>query len=605
MSGGRRARAAREIVALCVGTVLALGPVAPGVDAGATRLSGESPRAFSLPEGVSADCRNNVNPVARADELLANRYRFPPHPIVTLPADLTWAENPFGDDNWQFQLHSLRYVLDLIEAKEVTGSTVYADRGRELLLDWYEDNPRASPASKWAWNDHSTALRAVVYACFAELRGMEPWLEATLDLHGRTLADPAFYRGTGNHALNQAIGLLEVARVLGRSDWLQLAAQRINDLIEASVDSQGVTNEQSIGYQLFNFDRYTRARDRLLAVGLEPASAFDRVELMPRFLAYATLPTGQYEMIGDTTASNARVIPGTIAEYTATRGASGPQPANLVARFNAGYLFVRSGWGERRAFTDETFWSTKWGPGPVFHGHADGLQVTLASYGARLLVDPGMYAYGGSSWRTFFKQRSAHNIVTVDGMSWPFTASSRLLTYAPTSRYVDLRSRTKGYTGVTHTRRVTYSRGLDFLLVEDRLVSSAAHTYRQLWHFVDDANVAVGVSSVWSQRAHGNVLVRQLAGSPTLRIVKGATSPIQGWISYSYGTKVAAPVEQAILRGTSVRFLTLIVPAEGKPTAAVSNLRLTSTGYSVTISIGGRTQRVTVEGTSIWMSTPA
>jgi hypothetical protein len=44
-------------------------------------------------------------------------------------------------------------------------------------------------------------------------------------------------------------------------------------------------------------------------------------------------------------ASPVIAIPGTEAEFAATRGASGPRPARTVVRYDAGYLFARSGWG--------------------------------------------------------------------------------------------------------------------------------------------------------------------------------------------------------------------------------------------------------------------
>jgi hypothetical protein len=88
-----------------------------------------------------------------------------------------------------------------------------------------------------------------------------------------------------------------------------------------------------------------------------------------------------------------------------------------------------------------------------------------------------------------------------------------------------------------------------------------------------------------------------------IRIVTGRTSPIQGWYAPSYGHKVAAPVEEAVLRGSSVRFLTLILPGSGFRNAVVSGLRLTSTGYTVTVRIGSHAERVTVSGSSIWTST--
>jgi hypothetical protein len=107
------------------------------------------------------------------------------------------------------------------------------------------------------------------------------------------------------------------------------------------------------------------------------------------------------------------------------------------------------------------------------------------------------------------------------------------------------------------------------------------------------------VSTVVTHRARGNVLIRELVGQPDLRIVTGRTDPIQGWISYHYGTKVAAPVVEAVRHGSEVTYLTLIVPAMGTPTVDVSGLRSTSRGYAVTISIGGHSERVVAAGSSI------
>jgi hypothetical protein len=576
-------------------------PMAAGPASVAARPAIVAAGRGESPSDLNPDCLNSAQPLARADELMANRYRLGAQPVVSLPSDPAWDEDPLGDANWQFQLHAMRYVLDLFTATRLTDDRAYRDRALFLLHDWTRDNPRRSAASIWAWNDHSTALRAVVLACAADLTPMTGWLHDALVLHGATLADDTFYRHEGNHALNQAIGLLEVARVLDRTDWRDLAGRRINDLIVASVDAEGVSNEQSVGYEDYNYHRYREAEARLRVAGLTPSPAFARVDLMPAFLAQATLPNGTYEQIGDTSSWRADDIVGTAAEFAATGGASGPKPASIVSRYAAGYLFARSGWGERRPFADETFLALKWGPAPVFHGHADGASLTLAAWGSRLLVDPGPYSYGGSLARTFFKGRSAHNVVTVDGAPWRWSAPTQLLGEREAAAYVDVRLRTAGYSGVVQTRRVTYLRGLDVLLVEDRASSPAVHTYRQLWHLGEAADPIVGVSTVRTQLDGGNVLIRQLTGSPALRIVTGATSPIQGWVSHKAGQMLPAPVVEAAQRGRSVRYLTLVVPAAGRPVAVVSGLRLTSTGYTVEIRIGARHERVTVSGSSVWV----
>lgn len=553
------------------------------------------------PPPANPDCRGTNQPLDRATELVRNVYRIGPHPAVQLSPDLRWTEDPLRDDNWQFDLHGMRYVLDLLSATRLTGNAGYARRAVVLVRDWIHDNPRRGSASRWAWNDHTTALRAIVLTCLADERGLPTWLRASLLVHGATLADPAFARREGNHALNQAIALLEVGRVVSRRDWTLLAGRRINDLIATSVDRQGVTNEQSVKYELFNYQRYVQAKTRMVAAGLTPSPAFRRIARMPAFLAAATLPNGGYEMLGDSVAGPAVAIPGTPAEFAATRGGRGTRPNRTVARYEAGFLFARTGWGEVRAPSDETFLSVRWGSGHRFHGHADGLALTIAAWGSRLLVDPGSYSYTPGPFRSFFKGRSAHNVVTVDGLGWNPAAPTELVGWREEDGFIDVRLRTSGYSGVVHTRRITWLRGLDVVLVEDDLVSAAPHTYRQLWHLADGSNVRAGASSVWTRRPRGNVLIEQLGPKPTIRIVSARTSPVQGWISYHYGQRLAAPVVEAIEQGRTVRYLTLIAVAPGRPTVDVTGLRIGARGYRLTLTIGDRVERVATDASSIWV----
>ena len=564
----------------------------------ATSISATTPLPVAAAE-IPALCAGGSGSRAIADDLLANRYHLTPHPVVTLPSDPTWAENPVGDPNWAFQFHSLRFVLSLLSAWAGTGDETYRDRATFLLRDWLQDNPPSDSPSRFSWEGHATAWRGVVYACAADYIGMPTWLHDALVLHGTTLADPDFYVHHGNHALNQSIGLLEVARVLTRDNWATLAGDRINALVAESVDTQGVTNEQSVGYQLYNYRQYGLAKRRMVAVGLKPEGEFARVDLMPRFLAQATLPNGKAEMIGDTEGvSPMPSIPGTWTEFVMSRGASGPTPP-LVKAYKAGYLFARSGWGTRRAFRNETYLSIRWGPGRQFHGHPDGTSLTLYGWGSRLILDAGKYSYASSKWRTFFRSRRAHNVVTVSDKPWSLSAPTALVSQAVTSAVVDVRLKATGYAGITQQRRITWSRKLDYILVEDRLASRTSHTYRQLWHLVENSNVAVGKTDVRTRRSKGNVLIRQLVGSPKIGAQAGIKNPVQGWVSYSYGQKVAAPVAYAIRRGSNVRYLTLIVPARGRPRAQVSHLRLTNNGYEVTITIDGRSERVVASGSSI------
>jgi hypothetical protein len=134
----------------------------------------------------------------------------------------------------------------------------------------------------------------------------ETLIKRMLKKHGDTLLEDGFYVKYGNHALDQSIALLEIGRALKPIDpersaaFLAKAEERLNDYVGRSVDTQGVMNEQAVFYQWFNYHRYGIALDRLDDADVTPGPDFDRVALMPRFLAHATLPNGRYEMIGDT-----------------------------------------------------------------------------------------------------------------------------------------------------------------------------------------------------------------------------------------------------------------------------------------------------------------
>jgi hypothetical protein len=550
----------------------------------------------TAPPAIPVHCRGWIDGQARADLLLTGRYWLASHPTVTLGLNPTWREDPLTDSNWQFMHHSLQVVSSLLEAWAETARPEYLTRAEFLMSDWVADNPRLSPGSIWAWNDHSTALRATVLACATLYLPDRRWLRMALVSHGATLADPLFYVNHGNHALNQSIALLEVGRVLGRDDWKQLAIDRIAVLLPESVDSQGVTNEQSIGYQAYNFERYRLVQRRLEELGEPVPAAFARLAQMPNFLGHATRPDGLPEMIGDTEAVPQVPAPGTWWEYAATKGARGIKPPSTVAVYRAGYVFARTGWGDNRPFADEVFLSQRFGPAPYIHGHADGTAVTLYGYGSPLLVDPGKYDYDVSPYRSFFKGRTAHNVVTVDGLNWSKSAVSTLVKHAASATMVDVRTTTSGYTGVSQQRRVTFSRRLGYVVVEDRAWSSVPRTFRQLWHLPEASNPVLGTGRFRTLRTRGNVEVRQLLGGTTARVVQAQVSPVQGWISYRHREKVGAPVVEVVKSGTSVRYLTLIVPAAGRPAATVTSLRITATGYSMVVTIGGKSERVTVDG---------
>ena len=586
----RRARVAATIaLSVVIGTGLAVGGFAPAAAA-------KSP----IRKDFGPDCRQRDKAVARADELISGTLKLSRHPPFRLPRNPTWAEDPFNDRNWEFQYHSLRFVWDLFEAWRITGNGDYRDRGLFLLRDWVRDNARDHGRSAFSWNDHSTAIRTWVLACATVVAPKAAWIRDALRTHGGVLADPAFYVDHGNHALNQSRGLLAAGCILGRRDWQRLAARRIANLLAESVDAQGVTNEQSIYYQLYNLEAYRAAAQRLRACGLTVPRRFQRLDNMTDLLTFATLPDGTYATLGDTAHGKAKVIPGTTAAYAASKGREGPLPTQRFAVFNAGFAFGRTGWGTARPFEDEIAFSARFGPGRAYHGHLDHGAVTLYGYGRRLVDDPGLFSANINQWRRFAISRAAHNVVTVDGIDYAASSRATLARSSTATTHDDLTIIDPGYDGVALRRRVIFSHGLGWLLVDDHARSASVRVYRQLWHLMPGSDPLRVGTSVRTRQEEGNLVIVQFETPTRIRLIEGGRSPLQGWYSTTLNKRKRAPAVEAVVRGRNARYVTLLVPLP-RPDAQVRLTGASVEGSRIrfTLAVDGRRERVAINRTTV------
>jgi len=605
-------RVRSSMLAIAVVTVLAV--VTPALLHRADRprpvtvedtAAGPAPGAtVTTPESYSPCDFPVSNAVAIADDILVGRLTLSHFGPVTIPVDPHWNENPVHDPNWEFNFHSLRFLDALWSAYRQTRDTRYRARYIFLLRDWATDNPRSNPPSTYSWNDHATAWRGVVYACALERLPHYPWLVRTATEHARTLADDHFYVHHGNHALNQSVGLLALGCVTGDKGWRDLAHRRIETLARESIDPRGVINEQAVGYQWYNYARYSDAVAHLRWCHVAPSRGLaERVDAMAGFLAFGTLPNGRWDLIGDTLDDGPRAIAGTPFEFAATRGRSGTPPSSVWATYQAGFAFIRSGWGTTRRFTDETALSLRFGPARRFHGHIDPASLTMYSLGDRILIDPSMYHFVRDRWRAWFVSAAAHNTVTADGIETAAEGATTLIGERHTATYDFLAVRHGKIAGVVATRRVLYVRGLDAIVVEDELTSDAPRTFHQWWHLHPSARPSIHGDAIYTGRpdSRANAWIVQL-GDGSSSIVRGRTNPIQGWASFDYGQLLEAPVVDTRASGTHVRFLTLIVPSSSSHRIwSAGSVAWHDSGFDLTVGAREATVRVSVRDETAWV----
>jgi hypothetical protein len=217
-----------------------------------------------------------------------------------------------------------------------------------------------------------------------------------------------------------------------------------------------------------------------------------------------------------------------------------------------------------------------------------------------MIVGTGTYSYNRGPYRDYFVSRMSQNTVDVAGARYDRSGATSVLFQSRTPSAFGIAVRVRRYADVSDTRTVVFSRRLGYLVVDDRLIASSSRKHTQMWHLFPGATVATSGRTVRTTSSGGSIVIKQLALAPTTSVLRGATDPIQGWRTMKFNSKVVSPAVLAQRSGRSVRFLTLIVPVPS-PTSSVKVLysRYSSRGFSVVVSIDGKREHMTLDGTAV------
>lgn len=386
---------------------------------------------------------------------------------------------------WELGRH--QFVVELARGWLMTGDEAFAERGREIILSWIENNPLYEGVH-WT-SGLEVAVRAISWiwalATTAEWKG---WSEADLRIIGQSLAEHAnylenhfsYYSSPYNHLAGEAAGLYLISQVLkSRPDaarWRARARQVLTDYGPRQFDSDGFCVEQATGYHFFTLGFLAMA----IITARRENEPFLEVEVAAHraFRAGAVFqqPDGRWPAIGDV--DSARAIPVEQGDFWDFRGlmslgavlfndpdlktplsAPGSElfwlmgaegiehwnrlptheaPSSTLLK-DAGYAVYRSGkdWVLLDAgpiahglFSDST-------PSTA-HGHLDVLQVLAVLDGEQVLRDAGMpYYFGERDWVRHFRGAAAHNTLAVDGLEFARDAGGLAWSDAHLSTVID------------------------------------------------------------------------------------------------------------------------------------------------------------------------
>ena len=578
------------------------------------------------PQCMGAQFVKTSTDVAVAKRLLKGYVTIPTFKEWRMPMDsagkvdlyhFTWRENPYKNNNWVFSMNTLRWLDPLRRVVADPNAAVSADERaamltlyEDLVHDWIGNNPYSNPRSAYAWYDMSVGVRSVELVCATtvidENAAGKSWLKNAFVAHANSLMDPKQYRTSGNHALHQNMGLLALGCRTGTAAWKDLAISRSTKLLKRSVDNQGVSDEGSILYQELNHRWYLELKERITACGIVPDPYFANVDKMPEVLAQATQPDGAAVAFGDTSAKqNARNIPGTFAEYAATKGKSGPKPTTpLFRRYTRGYAYSRTGWYDTQTANQQSLAAIRFGPGKAYsvHGHEDAGNISYFALGKQILWQPGVWGGAGGKPRSYVMSNEAHNTVDVPYLKYDPWANTPL-SVQRTSPEADLVSiRSTSLKGAVWKRTMIHAKRANFLVVDDYVTQKSSHTVVQRWNLGSDRVAKVGKGRVATSGSGTNSVILWVGAKPKLSVVKGQTSPLLGWRSEVVNSFIKTPVAQASIVGKSVRMTAIIVPRPGAmSTGAIRVIRSSDSGGKriVYVGIGSKTYRVEFNGSFV------
>ncbi len=527
--------------------------------------------------------------VAAADLLLADRWKLPRYPAVTI-RHLTWREDPFGEQYWRFGFYGLRPLADLLWAFRTTGDTRYRDKllaiTRSLIdTDDARRDRRRSGLNRKTWDyKYGAAIRTLVLINVqAKLRqtrdlpsDVDHGIDRMLGRLGSFLAEGRNFDVGNNHGFGEATALMLLAvnhpNLERAPHWRAQAGRRLTALIARNVDAGGVQVERSPFYHFYVLRLASELTEwaRRSHVTL-PASFVKQTEKMVRYATFVTRPDGTIPLQGSSVEMDvSKLDPEVFAqlgerfgefEYARTGGLSGTRPRERNVRFEpSGDGILRSGWGTAEDNKRSTHITFNVGRYRTAHAHHDALALTYFSAGHALLVDSGLFTYDPGPWSQFFRSAAAHNTVSVDGQDQrQGLVHAGLLADGPGWSYQS-GSQALLAGGSEHRRSVVLLQR-DVALVLDDVVADRDRDITQHWHLWPNASLrrrgALGVQATESGKPQLS-LWEATTGQTELEDRSGDRNPIQGWYSERYGVKRPDHALAYRTRGQRVRYAALI-----------------------------------------------
>jgi uncharacterized heparinase superfamily protein len=193
---------------------------------------------------------------------------------------------------------------------------------------------------------------------------------------------------------------------------------------------------------------------------------------------------------------------------------------------------------------------------PSGHKHNSRLSFELFAGDKSFIIDPGTYIYtADKEMRNLFRSTKYHNTVVVDGeeqnrfdedqlFTMNLDAAVRVNRWVSTENYDFLDAEHNGYSrlNVVHRRLIYFNKEKGYWIIKDMLTGEGGykHKFELYFHFapmaLKKAKDELVISIETENKTGANIAIAPLE-------TEGLKLAIEnGWVSYSYGQKVEAPI---------------------------------------------------------------
>lgn len=498
-------------------------------------------------------------------ECFAQGYFFFPEefniPYPTISRTIDYLQIAKLSDSAQWWIHSFQTLYHILAQTPTPPTKKEIEGSISILKDWTFQNPTFEPASPQAWNRHATALRANVFARLHVIGCRDYWFIAMCHEHGRQLYDLENYDGSWNHGFDQNLGLLALGVALNYQVWIDAAQERCLQCITYMVDDEGVTVEQAVNYQHYNYVQIRLYAFLLKQYNFTIPDILEKcLRLMPQVLAHMTMPSGRYINLGDTDVRMSHNIKGTEVEYILSKGKKGIPFTEKFQIYTGGYVFGRSGFGEKQDFENEAYYSLRFGPGRIIHGHNDHTALTYYTKGYNILNDGGFHGYIKDKYRSFFQSIQAHNVVfSTEYSKFNWMNETKLIQHEINDNWQNYTFEDEPYAKVKRFRHVYIDCKQDIIIVFDKIVQSENKEFIQAWHFESDFKFTSVGQHTKATNSHLTCHVFQMWPYMSIEAQLGEDDPVQGYLGVSHEQIEPAPVLYTRRKDKVITFLTIFV----------------------------------------------